>query len=91
MITDPWFFAVAVPAIPLMGTSKGAIAIGFVLQRYLPPAATRPAVRSTPNAIFRSACSGIASTIAHAGVCCWSGPSSCGTAGRACDWNIRHR
>ena len=149
MITDPWFFAVAVPAILLMGISKGgfgsgaglfatplmalvvpipqaaaillpilivmdaaglwayrgvfsrenmkvilaggvlgvvlgtltfryfseawiriilgAIAIGFVLQRYVLPASTKPAERSTPKGIFWAACSGITSTIAHAG------------------------
>jgi uncharacterized protein len=149
VITDPWFFAVAVPAILLMGISKGgfgsgaglfatplmalavpipqaaaillpilivmdaaglwayrgvfsrenmkvilvggvlgvllgtltfryfseawiriilgAIAIGFVLQRYLLPASAKPAARSTPKGVFWSACSGITSTIAHAG------------------------
>jgi uncharacterized protein len=45
----------------------GAIAIGFVLQRYLLPAPARPAPRSRAKGIFWSACSGITSTIAHAG------------------------
>jgi uncharacterized protein len=45
----------------------GGVAIGFVLQRYLLPAASKPAPRSTPKAIFWSACSGVTSTIAHAG------------------------
>ena len=45
----------------------GAIAIGFVLQRYLLPAPARPASRSTAKGIFWSACSGVTSTIAHAG------------------------
>ena len=149
MITDPWFFAVAVPAILLMGISKGgfgsgaglfatplmalavpipqaaaillpilivmdaaglwayrgvfsrenmkvilvggvlgvllgtltfryfseawiriilgAVAIGFVLQRYLVRAAVKPAARSTAKGLFWSACSGVTSTIAHAG------------------------
>ena len=149
MITDPWFFAVAVPAILLMGISKGgfgsgaglfatplmalavpipqaaaillpilivmdvaglwayrgvfsrenlrvilaggvagvvlgtltfryfseawirlllgAMAIGFVAQRYLGTAPARPAGRSTAKGLFWSACSGVTSTIAHAG------------------------
>ena len=45
----------------------GAIAVGFVLQRYLRPAATKPAPPSAAKAIFWSACSGVTSTIAHAG------------------------
>ena len=149
MITDPWFYAVAVPAILLMGISKGgfgsgaglfatplmaltipipqaaaillplllvmdaaglwayrgkfsrenmrlilvggvagvvlgaltfrffdeawirlilgAIAIGFVAQRYLLPLAAKPAGRSLPKGLFWSAFSGLTSTIAHAG------------------------
>ncbi len=45
----------------------GAIAIGFVAQRYLRRGAAQPAARSTPKGLFWSACSGITSTIAHAG------------------------
>ena len=45
----------------------GAIAIGFVLQRYVLPAPTRPAGRSLPKGLFWSAFSGVTSTIAHAG------------------------
>lgn len=149
MITDPWFYAVAIPAILLMGISKGgfgsgaglfatplmalavpipqaaaillpilvvmdaaglwayrgvfsranmkvilaggvagvvlgaltfryfdeawirlilgAIAIGFVLQRYLGRAGAEAAKRSTLKGLFWSAFSGLTSTIAHAG------------------------
>lgn len=149
MITDPWFYAVAIPAILLMGISKGgfgsgaglfatplmalavpipqaaaillpilvvmdaaglwayrgvfsranmkvilvggvagvalgaltfryfdeawirlilgAIAIGFVLQRYLLHAGAKAAGRSTAKGLFWSAFSGLTSTIAHAG------------------------
>jgi uncharacterized protein len=45
----------------------GAIAIGFVLQRYAGRAVTRPAARSTPKGFFWSAFAGLTSTIAHAG------------------------
>ena len=45
----------------------GAIAIGFVMQRYLLPAPSKPAQRSTSKGIFWSAFSGVTSTIAHAG------------------------
>lgn len=149
MITDPWFYAVAIPAILLMGISKGgfgsgaglfatplmalavpipqaaaillpillvmdatglwayrgvfsrsnmkvilvggvagvvlgaltfryfdeawirlilgAIAIGFVLQRYLLQAGAKAAGRSTIKGLFWSAFAGLTSTIAHAG------------------------
>jgi uncharacterized membrane protein YfcA len=45
----------------------GAVAIGFVLQRYVLPAPSKPAGRSTAKGLFWSACSGVTSTIAHAG------------------------
>ena len=45
----------------------GALAIGFVLQRYLLPARALPASRSVPQGLFWSAFSGVTSTIAHAG------------------------
>ena len=149
MITDPWFYAVAIPAILLMGISKGgfgsgaglfatplmalavpipqaaaillpilivmdlaglwayrgvfsrenmkvilaggvlgvilgaltfryfsegwirlvlgAVAIGFVMQRYALPVPSKPAGRSLPKGLFWSACAGVTSTIAHAG------------------------
>jgi uncharacterized membrane protein YfcA len=45
----------------------GAIAIGFVLQRYLGGAGAKAAERSTLKGLFWSAFSGLTSTIAHAG------------------------
>jgi uncharacterized protein len=45
----------------------GAIAIGFVLQRYLLRAGAQAAQRSTIKGLFWSAFSGLTSTIAHAG------------------------
>ena len=45
----------------------GAIAIGFVAQRYLRRGSLQPAARSVPKGLFWSACSGITSTIAHSG------------------------
>lgn len=45
----------------------GALAVGFVLQRYLIHAGARPAPRSTPKGLFWSAFAGLTSTIAHAG------------------------
>jgi uncharacterized membrane protein YfcA len=45
----------------------GAIAIGFVLQRYLLRAGAKAAERSTIKGLFWSAFSGLTSTIAHAG------------------------
>ena len=45
----------------------GAIAIAFVLQRFVRPGAAAPARPSTPRGLFWSAFSGLTSTIAHAG------------------------
>lgn len=45
----------------------GAIAVGFVLQRYAIHAGSKPAPRSTPKGLFWSAFAGLTSTIAHAG------------------------
>jgi uncharacterized membrane protein YfcA len=45
----------------------GAIAIGFVLQRYLLHAGAKAARRSTVKGLFWSAFAGLTSTIAHAG------------------------
>lgn len=45
----------------------GAMAVGFVLQRYVLRAGAKPAPRSTGKGLFWSAFSGLTSTIAHAG------------------------
>jgi uncharacterized protein len=45
----------------------GALAVGFVLQRYVIRAGAKPAPRSTPQGFFWSTFAGITSTIAHAG------------------------
>lgn len=45
----------------------GALAIGFVVQRYRARAQTVPAARSTAKGLFWSLFSGVTSTIAHAG------------------------
>lgn len=45
----------------------GAMALGFVLQRYLMRADSIPAPRSVPRGLFWSAFAGLTSTIAHAG------------------------
>lgn len=45
----------------------GAMAVGFVLQRYVIRAGRHPAPRSTPKGLFWSVVSGLTSTVAHAG------------------------
>jgi uncharacterized protein len=45
----------------------GALAVGFVLQRYVIRAGGKAAPRSTPQGLFWSAFAGMSSTIAHAG------------------------
>lgn len=45
----------------------GAMAVGFVMQRYLVRASAKVAVPSGPRGFFWSAVSGLTSTIAHAG------------------------
>lgn len=50
-----------------MRVGLGALAVGFVAQRSLKRASPAPAPRSVPRGLFWSACSGITSTMAHAG------------------------
>ncbi len=50
-----------------MRLGLGALALGFVAQRALKRGNPAPAPRSVPRALFWSACSGITSTMAHAG------------------------